>query len=129
MLVVRFLFGAGEAGAWPCVTKTFSRWIPRQERGTVQGVFFMGAHLTGGATPLLVVYLSRFMPWRLIFVMFGALGFCWVAAWHWWFRDFPAQHKAESHHVGAVHHLFAEQFCVLFLHHLAAHLPEGEASL
>ena len=29
MLVVRFLFGAGEAGAWPGVARTFSRWIPQ----------------------------------------------------------------------------------------------------
>src|SRR4029079_466395 len=36
MLAIRFLFGVGEAGAWPCVARTFSRWIPQRERGTVQ---------------------------------------------------------------------------------------------
>src|SRR4030095_8812379 len=40
MLAVRFLFGMGEAGAWPCVARTFARWIPVRERGRVQGVFF-----------------------------------------------------------------------------------------
>src|SRR5215217_2049764 len=54
LLAVRFLFGAGEAGAWPCVARTFSRWIPLRERGTIQGIFFTGAHLSGGLTPLLV---------------------------------------------------------------------------
>ena len=54
---IRFLFGAGEAGAWPNVARTFSRWFPRRERGTAQGVFFMGAHLSGGLTPLLVTAL------------------------------------------------------------------------
>src|SRR3954467_1179718 len=42
LLAIRFLFGAGEAGAWPCVASTFSRWIPAKERGTVQGIFFAG---------------------------------------------------------------------------------------
>src|SRR5580704_4630624 len=54
LLVVRFLFGIGEAGACPNVAKTFSRWFPSSERGTAQGIFFMGAHLMGGLTPLLV---------------------------------------------------------------------------
>jgi Major Facilitator Superfamily len=68
LLAIRFLFGAGEAGAWPCVARTFSRWIPTRERGTVQGVFFAGAHLMGGLTPLLVVALQPYLPWRAIFV-------------------------------------------------------------
>jgi MFS family permease len=37
MLVVRFLFGVGEAGAWPNAARVFSRWIPLRERGRVQG--------------------------------------------------------------------------------------------
>src|SRR4029078_10076580 len=50
MLSVRFLFGVGEAGAWPCVARTFSRWVPQHERGRVQGIFFSGAHLVAGLT-------------------------------------------------------------------------------
>ena len=45
LLTIRFLFGAGEAGAFPNVAKTFSRWFPVSERGTAQGIFFAGAHL------------------------------------------------------------------------------------
>jgi sugar phosphate permease len=94
LLVVRFLFGVGEAGAWPCVARTFSRWIPRRERGTVQGIFFAGAHLVGGVTPALVLWLLRFLSWREIFVWFGAVGFVWVAVWLAWFRNDPSQHPA-----------------------------------
>ena len=92
LLVIRFLFGAGEAGAWPCIARTFSRWIPRKERGTVQGIFFTGAHLSGGVTPLLVVWLLGLISWRAIFVLFGMVGFVWVIAWHRWFRNDPAEH-------------------------------------
>ena len=94
MLAVRFLFGVGEAGAWPCVARTFSRWIPGRERGRVQGIFFAGAHLVGGLTPLLIVAMLPHMRWRAIFVCFGAVGFVWVAIWHSWFRDDPSQHHA-----------------------------------
>ncbi|HEY2433132.1 MAG TPA: MFS transporter [Vicinamibacterales bacterium] len=94
MLAVRFLFGVGEAGAWPCAARTFSRWIPARERGTVQGVFFAGAHLVGGLTPALVLWLLRFLSWRQIFFAFGGIGIVWVACWFTWFRDDPSLHPA-----------------------------------
>src|SRR5437588_3175533 len=94
LLAVRFLFGAGEAGAWPNVARTFSRWFPASERGTAQGIFFMGAHLAGGLTPLVVAAMLTRLPWRAVFVIFGTIGFAWAAAWYSWFRDDPAQHPA-----------------------------------
>jgi MFS transporter, ACS family, glucarate transporter len=94
LLVVRFLFGVGEAGAWPCAARTFSRWIPGRERGTVQGIFFAGAHLVGGLTPMLVLWMLHFLTWRQIFFCFGGLGFVWVAIWYTWFRDDPSEHRS-----------------------------------
>lgn len=94
LLGVRFLFGAGEAGAWPNVARTFASWIPLRERGIIQGVFFAGAHLAGGVTPLLVLWLEPHLGWRMVFVSFGALGFLWAVAWYRWYRDDPAEHAA-----------------------------------
>lgn len=94
LMVTRFLFGAGEAGAWPSVARVFSRWAPRCERGTVQGIFFSGAHLAGGLTPLLVIFLSQWLNWRAIFVLFGMIGFVWATVWYRWFRDDPSQHRS-----------------------------------
>ena len=96
LLAVRFLFGAGEAGAWPNVARTFSRWFPLAERGTVQGIFFMGAHLAGGLTPLLVTYLLHWLHWRSLFVVFGSIGFVWALYWWRWFRDEPSEHSQVS---------------------------------
>ena len=44
------------------------------ERGTAQGIFFAGAHLGGGLTPLLVAALLQVMPWRMVFLLFGTVG-------------------------------------------------------
>src|SRR4029079_3384960 len=87
LLAIRFLFGMGEAGAWPCVARTFARWIPVRERGRVQGVFFAGAHLVGGLTPALVLWLLTFLPGRAMFVPFGPVGLLGVSVWHTWFRN------------------------------------------
>jgi sugar phosphate permease len=104
MLAVRFLFGVGEAGAWPCVARTFSRWIPVRERGRVQGIFFAGAHFIGGITPFLILGWSlphfssagllHYMSWRGVFVTFGTVGLIWVAIWHRWFRNDPSEHAS-----------------------------------
>lgn len=93
LLVIRFLFGAGEAGAWPNAALAFSRWIPLRERGRVQGFFFAAAHVSGGITPLLVAWLLTFLPWRGIFVLLGFIGIIWAAAWYRWFRDEPRDHR------------------------------------
>jgi len=95
LVVTRFLFGAGEAGAWPSAARTFSRWVPRTERGTVQGIFFSGAHLAGGLTPLLVVWLTQtlHLGWRMVFIIFGLTGVAWAAVWYRWFRNDPSEHQ------------------------------------
>ncbi len=96
LLVIRFLFGMGEAGAFPNASKVFSRWFPAAERGTAQGIFFAGAHLGGGLTPLLVGALLDLVSWRWVFVLCGLVGFGWALAWYPWFRDEPADHPAVS---------------------------------
>jgi MFS family permease len=96
LFTVRFLFGVGEAGAWPNAARVFTRWIPARERGRVQGLFFAGAHLSGGLTPMLVAYLAAVLPWRAIFVIFGCIGFLWALVWSWWFRDEPRDHQSVS---------------------------------
>ena len=96
LLAFRALFGAGEAGAWPTVARALSRWFPRQERGTAQGIFFMGAHLGGGAAPLLVTVLVSWMGWRRIFPLLSVFGFVWAAFWFTRFRDEANAHPSIS---------------------------------
>lgn len=96
LLIVRFLFGIGEAGAWPTAARVFTRWIPSRERGRVQGIFFAGAHLSGGLTPIVVTYLAAVLPWRAVFILFGLVGLLWAVTWSRWFRDEPREHPLVS---------------------------------
>jgi ACS family glucarate transporter-like MFS transporter len=92
LLALRALFGAGEAGAWPTVARALSRWFPEQERGTAQGIFFMGAHLGGGVTPILVAAIAQRLGWRGTFPLLSVFGFIWAAFWFRWYRDEPRDH-------------------------------------
>ena len=75
LVVIRFLFGVGEAGAWPSVARVYSRWIPLADRGRIQGIFFAGAHLSGGLTPLVVAAIAGWLEWRAIFICFNPYNF------------------------------------------------------
>jgi MFS transporter, ACS family, glucarate transporter len=96
LLIARFLFGAGEAGAFPNMSRSLSRWFPLRERGTAHGVIFMGSRLGGAITPLLVGPIIAIAGWRQAFWIFGLLGVAWCGFWWKWFRDDPAQHPDVS---------------------------------
>src|SRR5262249_61667284 len=92
LVAIRFLFGAGEAGAFPNIARTFSRWFPRRERGRANGVMFLGSRVGGMLSAPIALLIVLRWGWRASFVAFGALGLAWAAAWFAWYRDNPAQH-------------------------------------
>ena len=94
LLAIRFLFGAGEAGAFPTIARSFSRWFPRRERGTANGVLFLGSRMGGMLSAPLALLLIRRWGWRAAFVAFGAIGIAWAAAWYVWYQDRPSEHPA-----------------------------------
>jgi MFS transporter, ACS family, glucarate transporter len=93
LVSIRFLFGAGEAGAFPNIARSFSRWFPRRERGTANGVLFLGSRVGGMLSAPIALLLIRRWGWRASFVAFGALGIVWAAAWYRWYRDQPSDHS------------------------------------
>jgi len=94
LVVIRFLFGAGEAGAFPNIARSFSRWFPARERGRANGVMFLGSRIGGMlSAPIALLIVARW-GWRTSFVMFGLLGAVWAAAWFAWYRDRPDDHPA-----------------------------------
>ncbi|UCG49870.1 MAG: MFS transporter [Phycisphaerales bacterium] len=91
MLVMRFIFGVGEAGAFPGATRAFYRWLPVRERGIAQGINFSGSRIGAGVSYFLMPLVISLIGWRLTFVANGVVGILWVAIWLWWFRDDPKE--------------------------------------
>jgi len=96
LVVVRFLFGAGEAGAYPNVARIIARWFPRGERGTAQGLVITSAQIGGALAPVTAAYMIAEIGWRATFVIFSLLGVVWAVAFTWWFRDDPAEHPGTN---------------------------------
>lgn len=94
LLVTRFLFGAGEAGAFPASSTVVLRWFPKSERGRANGLLLMGSRLGGAVAPGLVIVLMNSIGWRRTFLAFAGLGAAWAIVWFRWYRNRPEQHAA-----------------------------------
>jgi MFS family permease len=114
LMAVRFLFGMGEAGAYPNITRSLHNWFPYRHRGAAQGAVWMSGRLMGGVTPLLwaalveglgtaaatvshvpaVVLLPPLLTWRSAFWLFGLIGLTWSVLFFAWFRNRPEEKPA-----------------------------------
>jgi MFS transporter, ACS family, glucarate transporter len=105
LLTVRFLFGAGEAGAYPNCSGAISRWFPTVERARAHGLVWMASRLGGALAPLLVIPLQQAYGWRSVFHIFSVIGLIWAVGWFVWFRDDPREksgvNEAELALIGA----------------------------
>ena len=94
MCVIRFLFGAGEAGCFPNLTRMLSAWMPARERVTAQAMMWAFARWGGAVTPPLALLAISLFGWRWAFVQFALAGVVWCAVFLYWFRDDPTQHRS-----------------------------------
>jgi len=92
LYAIRFLFGAGEAGCFPNLTRMLSAWLPARERVTAQSLMWACTRWGGAATPPLALLFITWLGWRWAFVAFAALGLVWCCVFLLWFKDDPAQH-------------------------------------
>ncbi len=104
LVAVRFLFGAGEAGAFPNVARVMSRWFPDHERGRAMGILLAASQVGGAAAPFLAAVLIQEIGWRWTFAAFGSVGVVWAVSFYIWFRDDPSDHSAvntlEAEYIG-----------------------------
>ena len=105
-IVIRFLFGVGEAGAFPGATRAMQLWYPRSERGFVQGITHSASRLGAAIAPPLVVLIMTNLGWRSVFYICGAAGLVWAVWWSISYRNLPEEHgmvnRAELGHIRGI---------------------------
>lgn len=96
LFFLQFLFGMGEAGAFPNIAKALYNWFPASQRGFAKSIIWMSARLMGGFTPLVWVLLTDddlgTLAWREAMWIFAALAFAWCAMFFSFFRNKPREH-------------------------------------
>lgn len=93
LIAVRFLFGIGEAGSYPCMTGVIGKWFSRSETGKAQGAIWAASRLGGALTPFVVIPVIALMGWRMAFFLLGIIGLLWSVAWYYFYRDQPSKMK------------------------------------
>jgi MFS family permease len=107
LLTVRFLFGVGEAGAFPNMARVQSAWLSPAARGRAGGWLWLAARWGAAFSPVIVGALMRWFDatplhetfvgwsaWRFAFVVAGLAGVVWCVAFFPWFRNNPVDHPA-----------------------------------
>jgi ACS family glucarate transporter-like MFS transporter len=89
LLLVRFLFGLAEAGAFPGAARAIFNWLPPQERGLALGLLNTGSRLGAAFGLSAMSFCILTVGWRFSFMLLGAAGMLWSVLWFWWFRDQP----------------------------------------
>lgn len=96
LLVIRFIFGTGEAGAFPTIARAVYSWMPVRERGIVHGINFSGGRIGAAIALPSTAWMIDLVGWRLSFAFLGMAGVIWALVWYLWFRDKPENHKGIS---------------------------------
>lgn len=93
LIVIRFMFGIGEAGSYPCMTGVIGRWYHKHETARAQGYIWAASRLGGALTPFVVIPVIALLGWRMAFFILGGIGLLWAIAWFFFYRDQPARIK------------------------------------
>jgi len=90
LLVIRFLFGVAEAGAFPGAARAFYNWLPSSQHGRANGIIFAGSRLGAAAAFPLMAWMLERWDWRTAFYLLAIPGLVWGLGWWLAFRDHPA---------------------------------------
>ncbi|MCW3463529.1 MFS transporter [Chitinophaga nivalis] len=91
LIIVRFLFASGEAGAFPNISIALSKWFPAVERGRAQSFIWMFTRFGGALAPVFIIPIQETWGWRYVFYTFGGIGILWAVLWWFFFRENPSQ--------------------------------------
>ena len=96
LILIRFMFGIGEAGSSPCSTGVISRWFPKKEVGKAQGFIWAASRMGGALTPFIVLPVITYLGWRAAFYILGAVGVIWSIVWYLFYRNQPKEMRGIS---------------------------------
>ena len=95
---IQFLFGVGEAGAFPNIAKALYNWFPAADRGFAKSAVWMSARLMGGLTPFVWLLLTdaQFGGWKWNEAMwlFAGIAIFWCILFYIFFKNKPGEVKA-----------------------------------
>lgn len=98
-VIVRSLFGIGEAGNFPASIKTVAEWFPKRERALATGIFNSGSNIGAMISALFVPscfgWFGAELGWKMAYIITGSVGLFWLIFWFWLYES-PSKQKRLS---------------------------------
>jgi ACS family hexuronate transporter-like MFS transporter len=134
LYVSRLFLGAFETAGQTGAARIIARIVPSQDRAFANGIMMSGGSLGAVIAPVLVLALAARFGWRTAFLILGAVGLVWAAAWIWWFRPprevlygSPVETREPWRDLLAKRHFWAcflgAAFCIPILHIVSSWIP------
>ena len=96
LVIVRFLFGMGEAGVFPTTAGIVSRWFPVAETARSFNITTLAQSVGLCIAPLFIIPIAEKFGWRSTFYVNGFIGLLWVWVCYTWFKNDPSEAKYVS---------------------------------
>ncbi len=94
LIASRVANGIGQAGIFPCATRTIAIWHPQTSRASASGLLSAAMSIGGALAAALTGYLLGYLPATVIFVLFAIPGLLWAGGFWLWYREYPIEHAA-----------------------------------
>ncbi len=93
LFLVRFLVGAAHAPIFPVMNASIVRWFPKGGWALPLGLSSTALTLGGAAAAVALPQVVAGLGWRAAFLCLAPLGLLVAAAWWWYSRDNPVNHR------------------------------------
>lgn len=93
-LVIRALFGAGEAPLFPNNGSFLAKWFSVREKAVSSSLMVSGAFIGPALGPPVTVFIMVNWGWQVVFYLYGVAGVVMALLWWIFSRDYPHLHPA-----------------------------------
>jgi len=95
-VIARILLAFGESANFPAAIKATAEYFPKRDRAFATGLFNSGANVGAILAPLTVPFMAKAWGWETAFLVIGAVGFIWLAAWLIFYKPLESNNKVND---------------------------------
>ena len=102
-VIARILLAFGESANFPAAIKATAEYFPKRDRAFATGVFNSGANVGAILAPMTVPFMAEAWGWETAFLVIGAVGFLWLAAWLIFYKPIETNKKVNDAERAYIH--------------------------
>jgi len=102
-VIARILLAFGESANFPAAIKATAEYFPKKDRALATSIFNAGATVGALAAPVTIPVIAKYWGWETAFLVIGAVGFLWLAAWLIFYKPIETNKKVNDAERAYIH--------------------------